>query len=494
MMHELLKNVLSFGAAFGLSAILIRCIIKMCIKFTIFDRSGGRKIHTGEVGRLGGAGIIISFIVVSAVCVIPGNNFSASLLILFAAMMTVFFMGLYDDIKGISARIKFPLQIAAAAAAVYSGVLLHITESVSGGAFNSEIIDSVFTIVWILAFMNAVNLIDGMDGLSSGLVMIALYFFAALGLQSGNANLLTISLILIGSTAGFYIFNFPPAKIFMGDAGAYSIGFILAIIIPVSFNSVSDIRMITFPAVIFLVPFLDVGQVIIRRLLLKKAVFMADNNHIHHKLLASGYSAREVLLMVYPVSAIFGCLGIIYWSNGNNFSIYLFVVIVILAAFTLLWISDIEKKTEKLSGIIEPGFKWCEHYTKYYPQGVQTNIRKHNGRRVKMQGDVHEISTGGFFYSTAGSYTVGDDIFVTLILGERRPLNLEAVIVNVSRGNSGYPAGFECRYTNAGFIAKKRIMYHLLSVKAEVKRRDGDVKIPKNFRVINGGSDMVVGK
>lgn len=481
-------------SAIGLSALIIFLIIKICRKFLIFDRSGGRKIHSGQVGRLGGAGITAAFFAVSAVTVDPADFPEVSIPMLMLAFMIIFFMGLYDDIKGMRARIKFPLQIAASAIAVYSGINLHFTGLLTGGLISIPNADYFLSAVWILAFMNAVNLIDGMDGLSSGLVIIALFFFAAVGYQSGNEALIALSLILLGSTAGFYLFNFPPAKIFMGDAGAYSIGFVLAVMMPLSFNSQADLRMITFPAVVLLVPFLDVLQVIFRRIFLKKAIFSADNNHIHHKLLASGYNTREVLMLVYPVAAIFGFLGILHWENGNNINIALMALTVLICMFSLYWISDLEKKTEKLSAILEPGFKWCEYQTRYYPRGVQTSIVKHNEKKYKMYGDIHEISTCGLFFSTVEDVSVGDNITAVIVLGQRRPMHIKARIVSVSSGDGQYPAGFDCVFINAGYMARKKIRYHLLSVKAEVRRKGIDDKPYKQLKVIPGRASAAAGK
>lgn len=488
-MDLIIKYFLSFMAAFGLSAIAIPLVILFCNKYKCYDKIDDRKNHKKEVGRLGGIGIIFSFSVIFNFLIREYLHPDISLNLISLSFLLIFGMGLMDDLLGMRARYKFLVQIIAAILTVYAGVRIPIAGVFGTFMGLSGFIDSFLTVIWILAFMNAVNLIDGMDGLSSGLAMIALFFFAAVGIHSGNTPLVMMSLALMGSIAGFYIFNFPPAKIFLGDAGAYSIGFLLAVIFPISFNAVISLKLTFVPAIIFSIPFLDVGQVMTRRLWLRTGLFTADNNHTHHKLLAAGYSRKHVLSIIYAIAVCFGCLGVLLWVGTSVSCIYILIITLIFMSILLFKLSEIDDRTRKLSSIADPGFKWWKQSLRFFAKEVSAIILNVNGEKKPLTGFIFDISPAGFFYSTEAILSAGDRILISLEFNDRKPLKLTAEVVWINNNKDKLPAGFGCRFRGINNFACNTIKYHLLSNKAIVRKRikKSEDKKPIELRVISGG-------
>ncbi len=482
--------IIVFISALAISGILVPFIILICKKFNFFDRIDERKNHKHQVGRLGGVGIVASFSAVFYFFIREYIPVGISVGFISASFMLIFLMGFIDDLRGLRVRYKLFAQILASSLAVYGGVCLPVVESFNIVTEYSIYIDPVLTVFWILAFMNAVNLIDGMDGLSSGIVLTALVFFAAVGIHSGNSLLIMISMALAGSVAGFFIYNFHPAKIFLGDAGAYCIGFILALIFPVCFDGIVSLKVTLVPVVIFLIPFMDVAQVVTRRLWLKTGIFRADNNHIHHKLLAAGYNCISVLGIISSIGVIFGCLGVLVWRENSVSCFYIFIVTFIFVSILLFKLSSIEDRTIKLSSLAEPGFKWWKQSLRFYSESVFISTLNVNGRKKSLVGNVYDLSTDGFFYATDAVLNPEDRLSIILMFIDRKPLRLTAEVVwtNTKPNSNSLPKGYGCCFVGIKALARKRIKYHLISNKAPLRLRVKKEERPASvIRIISGG-------
>jgi UDP-GlcNAc:undecaprenyl-phosphate GlcNAc-1-phosphate transferase len=451
---------------------MIPAIIKLCDKLALYDGTGGRKLHCHDVSRLGGVAVVVAFLPVASVVAYPLLPAGVSGPMLASALMMVFLMGLVDDVLGLRARYKLAVQIAAAVLAVYSGITIPAASTVEALKDYAVYIDSALTVLWIIAFVNAVNLIDGIDGLSAGVTIIGLAAFALIGLNSNNLFILMTSLALLGATAGFFINNYPPARIFLGDAGAYSIGFLAAVIFPLSQHGDNSIKVVLVPAIIFLFPFLDVAQVIRKRILLRKMIFSPDKNHIHHRLLLSGYSVQEVLRIVYMKFMIFGCLALLLWEL-HEFTEILYLLLATGAIAGLLYyrLSAEENKMRKILTIVEPDSEWWLQPLRYYPVEVEIQINGINSVKHNHVCRVTDISAYGAFVECGSAVHEGDRLKLKLTLQGRGSHDLNCRVVWTRPSSSNENGGFGCRFINPGRALRRTINYHLRANQAEVKRR-----------------------
>lgn len=286
--------LLAISLGFLLVVISIPPILRVAREKKLFDTIDKRKIHTTPVPPLGGVAIFIGF-VLSTIVATDGYSFD-SLKYIIASIILMFFIGLKDDLLVISARKKFVVQIFAAMLLIIMGNLQISNLHGMFGIYEIQSALGVFlTLFIILAIVNAYNLIDGIDGLASGLAIFASSLFGGWFFIVGQIQFAIMSFALAGSLVGFFLFNVfsKKNKLFMGDAGSLVIGLIISAII-IKFNEFNIVKtgqysVIAAPAVSFslvMVPLIDTFRVITIRLWNKKSPFYPDNNHVHHRLLA----------------------------------------------------------------------------------------------------------------------------------------------------------------------------------------------------------------
>lgn len=328
--------VLAMGLAIGLTPL----VKKFAIKVGAVDVPNARKVHTRIMPRLGGLGIYLSFIIVFFIVLpfIPVNftdrevNFVKAFLV--GGSMTLL-LGALDDRFDLNAKLKFLYQIATACVVVFgfdiqlefANIPFHTYASVESW------IAIPFTILWIVGVTNAINLIDGLDGLAAGVSAIAIGTIAVMAFLMGNVVVALLSLLLLGSIIGFLFFNFHPAKIFMGDSGALFLGFCLALLSLLGFKQVAIVSFLT-PLILIGVPLSDTLFAIVRRWRQKKPIFSPDKGHLHHCLRELGFSHRQTVLIIYGIAAFFGVLAIIQSSAAMyNANWVTFVVICVMVFF-----------------------------------------------------------------------------------------------------------------------------------------------------------------
>ena len=291
-----------------------------------------RRMHQNKMPKLGGvaviAGFLISIIYLLFVVTIEGSvnifgqeNYIKKLIGILLGIIVITITGILDDVKTLKPYQKLFGQVLAAVIVIAFGLQIDAinVSNLPQIGFNKGL--SIFiTLIWIVGITNAINLMDGLDGLSSGISLIScisLLIIFALN-NSPMVAILTIS-SLIGALVGFLPFNFAPAKTFIGDTGSNFLGFMLSVISILGVAKTYTIAVIVLPMLVLGLPILDVVWAIIRRIIKGKsikAIFRADNEHVHHKQVKRGFTQKQAVLILYGASAIFGMFAIILFDSG----------------------------------------------------------------------------------------------------------------------------------------------------------------------------------
>lgn len=294
-----------------------------------------RHLHASPLPRLGGVAIFISF----ACCTVFAalwmahhpevhRNFSlkTAATILGPAAL-VFLLGVYDDLRGAGPYVKFSVEGIAAAMLFAGGLRIVNIPVVFGDRPLPWFLGLPLTILWVLAITNAFNLIDGLDGLAAGSALFSTLVVFVIALLNGPSLVTVMTIALAGAILGFLRFNFNPATIFLGDSGSLFIGFILSALALYGAQKAPTIVAVAIPIVSFGLPILETALSILRRLIAGRPVFTADREHIHHKLLQHGLTHRQVVIVLYGVSAVFAMLSLfLLWPTGSSLGLVLAVL------------------------------------------------------------------------------------------------------------------------------------------------------------------------
>jgi UDP-GlcNAc:undecaprenyl-phosphate/decaprenyl-phosphate GlcNAc-1-phosphate transferase len=317
-----------------LSLTLTWCVRNLARARGWLDPPGlNRHIHAIALPRLGGVAIFASFTIVVIVEVLFSRRLGLSfplpvksVLILLGPSLIIFLLGLFDDVRGVGAYEKFGIQTVAATLLYLGGFGIHHFDLVSTGHDLGFIFGLPLTILWVLLITNALNLIDGLDGLAAGSAIFSTIVLLILSLVVPNPTVTILALALAGATLGFLPFNFYPASIFLGDSGSLFIGFVLSALALAASQKAPTIVTVAIPLVSLGLPILDVALAVGRRILAAKPIFMGDSHHIHHKLLKRGLSQREAVLLLYAITAGFGFLSLILLHGRTTIALVLAVI------------------------------------------------------------------------------------------------------------------------------------------------------------------------
>ena len=306
-----------------------------------------RRMHKKAMPKFGGPAVIIGFLisVIYLLIVMSMENtinlfgqeqYGMKLLGMFIGIIIISITCIIDDIKTIKPIVKLSGQLLASIVAVAFGVRIG---NFDFGLFNSpeskEIFSALLTIIWIVGVTNAINLIDGLDGLSSGISVISAISLLVIFVLNGSSMIAIILITAIaGALVGFLPFNFAPAKTFIGDTGSNFLGFSLSIISILGVAKTYTIAVIVLPLIVLGLPIFDTVWAIIRRLIKGKsikAIFKADKGHLHHKIVARGFSQKQAVLILYGISATFGIFAVILLDSGiwKALSFLLMVIVAI---------------------------------------------------------------------------------------------------------------------------------------------------------------------
>ncbi|MBT9141292.1 MAG: putative undecaprenyl-phosphate N-acetylglucosaminyl 1-phosphate transferase [Dehalococcoidia bacterium] len=307
-----MSDFLIFIISFLFSLLLIFLLGKIGIKYRLYDESGKDtlKIHKKPTTYLGGLAIFLVFSILVLIFSYLKEFLDWKIGGIILAGFLVFLLGFWDDYKwkkfGVKSIFKFLFLLSFS----FFAAVIILNNGVKIQFFPLIIIEGILTFIYIFILINAVNYQDGIDGLAGGLVAISLTGFIISSVIFGNNLTLVISLILMGAVLGFLVFNFPPAKIFMGDSGAYFLGFILAVLAMI-FSKPYNISSILGPIFIIGLPLFDGVFINVRRLFQKKSIFLGDRKHFYDRLLfQKGFSLKKTLLISYLIQVIFIGIGL----------------------------------------------------------------------------------------------------------------------------------------------------------------------------------------
>lgn len=332
--------ILMIAVPFTFVALIMPFIMKTAIKIGAVDvPRGTRHMHKKITPKLGGLGIFLGFLLGYMVF---GTHSSTMNAILIASFIIVL-VGMLDDVVELGPGIQFGAQIlAASVVAIYGQVLLQEI-----GAFGVYMDFGVFaypiTIIFIVACINCINFIDGLDGLSGGISSIYYLTIGIIATIMGSTKLdFILSFVMLGSTLGFLIHNFYPARVFAGDVGSNFMGLMIAIIALLGFKNVTMTSLIV-PLFVLAVPILDTLFAIIRRSIKGQKITVGDHLHVHHQLLHMNFSVKKSVFIIYILDALFASASIIYVAGGKNigYTVYgILLVVVIVFVFNTNIIYD----------------------------------------------------------------------------------------------------------------------------------------------------------
>ena len=303
-------DVLYFVVPLVLSAVLIFPTKMVAKKFKLYAKINKRTIHHGNIPRIGGVAIFISFVLCSVVIFKQSPSLVKSIV---PGASVIFLEGLLDDIFDMKPRLKLLFQFIAATLLIFVGELsFQMMYLPFGITIHFKVFAYLITYIWVIGITNAINLIDGLDGLAAGFSIIVLMTMSILSTVTGLRSAFPICLMLAGATMGFLFFNFHPASIFMGDCGAQFLGFMIAAISLYGFKSTTFISL-TVPIILLFIPILDTLSAIVRRKLKGESFSTADKSHFHHQLMNGlGLGQTGAVLTIYVVATLFSITAYVY--------------------------------------------------------------------------------------------------------------------------------------------------------------------------------------
>ncbi|WP_310259032.1 glycosyltransferase family 4 protein [Fictibacillus barbaricus] len=304
-------------------------VIRLAIKINAVDEPNQRKVHTKVMPRLGGLSIVIGV----GIGFLLSGLFEKQILGITLGALVIILLGFADDIYHLSALKKLIAQAVAGMLVVMSGLIIEIINIPFIGAFEIGYFSYPLTIFWIIAITNAINLIDGLDGLAAGTSSIIVFTIGVMAFLSGKEMIFTISIIIFGSVVGFLLYNFHPAKIFMGDIGALFLGYCIAILSLLGLYKSVTLFSFIVPILLLGVPIFDTAFAIIRRIVNKQSIVKPDKGHLHHRLLKKGLSHRKTVLFIYGMGLMFSATAIILPLTTLRGTIVIILLLVLFLQF-----------------------------------------------------------------------------------------------------------------------------------------------------------------
>lgn len=365
-----IHTILSFVVTFIIAAFLVPLVGKVTKNMGIIAHENKRTIHHGIIPRTGGYAIYIAFLIGAMIFLKTDVQINSVLI----GGFIIFMVGFYDDIHDLPPKVKIAGQVLAALVVIlYGGISLKDFMIPNVPTNISTVLAIIITIGWIIGITNAVNLIDGLDGLCAGISIIVLVTITVTSITSGRSDIASLSMLLAGSIAGFLLYNFHPAKIFMGDCGALFIGFMISVISLLGFGyKGSTFFTLGAPIVVLAVPIMDTLIAIIRRKVHHKRFDEADRGHLHHKLMFSlELGQTKSVLILYAATALFSLCSYLN-LNHPDYARILFITLLIIFEIFVEYTNMISRKYKPILTIINiflhrddlPKIKESEPYRK----------------------------------------------------------------------------------------------------------------------------------
>jgi len=324
-------------------------VIDFSQKEGLVDKPNERKIHTIPISRLGGIAIwsstMLTFLVLVLLSYYPYGSLLSGILLGGSLM---FLLGLIDDVYNLNAKFKLFIQLAIATIVYLLGVKIDTIFNPFGPTINLGMLSYPITVLWIVGISNAVNFIDGVDGLAGSVITVNAITLAIIATAITPAQPITalIGFILAGSMLAFLTFNFNPAKIFMGDSGALFSGFLLATLSIAGVMKGATLAIL-LPFMVLVVPIVDITYSSMRRIMKGSSPFVADAEHIHHKLLKAGFSQKKTVGILTSVAIVGGAIATCFTGSLEHYFVCIGVLLLIMIA--LSFVNAIRKHSEQNS-------------------------------------------------------------------------------------------------------------------------------------------------
>ena len=353
-MDHVLAAALAFGVPFLLSALLTALVRKVSARVGFVDKPGGRKAHERPMPLGGGVAMFLAWAIpvgalLLAVALYPPSQWAGKpggapptdllrhlagaawrakpIALLLAGASIIMLLGLLDDLRGLSAALRTFVMLGVATWLYLASPELRVTLFAGWAALSFA-----YTVLWIYGITNSFNFLDNTDGLSAGVAMVASVILAVVGFQTEQYLMAWLALALAGSAAGFLVFNFPPARIFMGDAGSLFLGFTLSVLTILFTFYRGDVTpsgrlySVLTPLFILALPVFDTLTVVVIRLRERRPIWQGDRSHFSHRLLALGMTRREAVLFIYLVTFCLGLASTLLHSLDDVGAVIIFVI------------------------------------------------------------------------------------------------------------------------------------------------------------------------
>lgn len=321
------NSLLAVVTAFVISLAFVPVARYLAFKVGAVDLPDERKVHSTAMPRLGGLAIYMSFIASLLVFTHPTRPVWG--LLIGASLM--FVVGILDDIWQLSPWIKLLGQCLSAGVAIHFGITVNEVTNPFNGFLDLGYLSLPLTFLWIVGVTNAVNLIDGLDGLAAGVASIAACTMGIVALLQGQPAFALVAFVLVASISGFIPYNFHPARIFMGDGGSNFLGFCLACLAILGTAKSAALIFLFVPIVILGIPILDTFFAIIRRINKGTPIFRPDKDHLHHRLMALGLGHRRSVLTIYAISGFLALVAVsITFITGPQATLMLALLLLLL--------------------------------------------------------------------------------------------------------------------------------------------------------------------
>jgi len=340
--------VLSAVAAFLLTPLARR----LAFRWGAIDLPSERKVHREPMPRFGGLAIYAGFWLPWFGFYFFDNrvtetfrNYEKLSLSLALGATSMLLLGVWDDLRGLSAAKKFLVQTLTAVGLYFAGFQITLLSNPFGPPVLLGWLSLPVSVLWIVGITNAINLLDGIDGLAAGVTACIALALALINALSGNIIVTLFTLSLAGACLGFLPWNFSPARIFLGDSGSLFLGLVLACIGMVSLFKAATVTFVAVPLFLFGLPLFDTANVMIRRWLRGAPVFQADKTHVHHRLLGLGLSQKQAVYFLYVITALLGGLAISLTLQRSPLTLALggILVLCLAAVIGFLWRAQVRK-------------------------------------------------------------------------------------------------------------------------------------------------------
>jgi len=342
-------HIIGSFISYLLGVFIVPFVIDWSQKGGLVDLPNERKIHTTPISRLGGVAIwlstMLTFLFLVLLSYYPYGSLLSGILLGGSLM---FLLGLIDDIYNLDAKFKLVIQLSIATIVYLLGVKIDTLFNPFGAAINLGVLSYPITLLWIVGITNAVNFIDGVDGLAGSVISVNSIALALIAVAMTPAQPITalIAFILAGSMLAFLTLSFNPAKIFMGDSGALFSGFLLATLSIAGVMKGATLAIL-LPFLVLAVPIMDITYSSLRRILKGSSPFVADAEHIHHKLLKAGFSQKKTVAILTSVAIVGGAIATYFTGVMKHYFIYIGFLILIMVGLSVVSVLTKSEDLEK---------------------------------------------------------------------------------------------------------------------------------------------------